>query len=136
MSTKNHSGDKRGGFVPLGDIAGAVDLPNGRALTPEPRPRRCTTSPVSTRSTSSFMEDFRALLSEALPEDRMSFAWNDPTHDPNGMYVVDCRVNGMPRPLFIHALGSDGRARDATITLLQPDHQFALTIDRGLGVVG
>ena len=33
MSTKNHSGDKRGGFVPLGDIAGAVDLPNGRALT-------------------------------------------------------------------------------------------------------
>ena len=34
MSTKNHSGDKRGGFVPLGDIAGAVALPNGRALTP------------------------------------------------------------------------------------------------------
>ena len=34
MSTKIHSGDKRGGFVPLGDIAGAVDLPNGRALTP------------------------------------------------------------------------------------------------------
>ena len=23
-----------GGFVPLGDIAGAVELPNGRALTP------------------------------------------------------------------------------------------------------
>ena len=34
MSTKNHSGDKRGGFVPLDDIAGAVELPNGRALTP------------------------------------------------------------------------------------------------------
>ena len=34
MSTKNHSGDKRGRFVPLDDIAGAVELPNGRALTP------------------------------------------------------------------------------------------------------
>ena len=34
MSTKNHSGDKRGGFVPLDDIAGAVERPNGRALTP------------------------------------------------------------------------------------------------------
>jgi len=31
----------------------------------------------------------------------------------------DCRVNGMPRPLFVHALGSDGRTRDATIALLQ-----------------
>ena len=35
------------------------------------------------------------------------------------MYVVDCRVNGMPRPLFVHALSSDGRTRDATIALLQ-----------------
>ena len=34
MSTKNHSGDKHGGFVPLDDIAGAVELPGGRALTP------------------------------------------------------------------------------------------------------
>ena len=34
MSTKNNSGDKRGGFVPLDNIAGAVELPNGRALTP------------------------------------------------------------------------------------------------------
>ena len=71
------------------------------------------------RARSTFMEDFRALLSETLPEDRISFAWNDPAHDPNGMYEVDCRVNGMPRALFIHALGSDERARDATITLLQ-----------------
>ena len=71
------------------------------------------------RVKSTFMEDFRALLSETLPEERMRFAWNDPRHDPHGMYVVDCRVNGMPRPLFVHALGSDGRTRDATIALLQ-----------------
>ena len=40
---------KRDGFVPLGDVAGGVELPGGRALTPAV-PRRCTTSPVSTRS--------------------------------------------------------------------------------------
>ena len=68
---------------------------------------------------STFMEDFRALLGETLPEERVRFAWSDPTHDPHGMYVVDCRVNSMPRPLFVHALGSDGRTRDATIALLQ-----------------
>ena len=71
------------------------------------------------RVKSTFMDDFRTLLNEALPEGRTSFAWNDPTHDPHGMYVVDCRVNGMPRPLFVHALGNDGRTRDATIALLQ-----------------
>ena len=71
------------------------------------------------RVRSTFMEDFRALLSETLPEERRRFAWNDPTHDPQGMYMVDCRVNGMPRPLFVHALGNDGRTRDATIALLQ-----------------
>ena len=58
------------------------------------------------RAKSTFMEDFRALLSETLPEERVRFSWSDPTHDPHGMYVVDCRVNGMPRPLFVHGLGS------------------------------
>ncbi len=71
------------------------------------------------RVKSTFMEDFRALLDEALPNERMSFGWSDPAHDPHGMYAVDCRVNGMPRPVFVHALGSDGRTRDATIALLQ-----------------
>ena len=70
---------------------------------------------------STFMEDFRALLSEAVPEERRSFDWSDPVHDPQGMYTVDCRVNGMPRPVFVHALAGDGRTRDATIALLQFD---------------
>ena len=71
------------------------------------------------RVKSTFMEDFRTLLSETLPEERMRFDWNEPTHDPLGMYAIDCRVNGTPRPLFVHALGNDGRTRDATIALLQ-----------------
>ena len=68
---------------------------------------------------STFMEDFRILLSETIPKERLSFDWTDPDHDPNGMYTVDCRVNGGARPLFVHALTNDGRTRDATITLLQ-----------------
>ena len=32
---------------------------------------------------------------------------------------MDCRVDGMPRPLFVFALPSDDRVRDATIALLQ-----------------
>ena len=58
---------------------------------------------------STFMDDFRALLSEVTPEERRSFDWSDPEHD----------TNGMPRPLFVHGLASDGRTRDATIALLQ-----------------
>ena len=71
------------------------------------------------RTRSTFMEDFRVLLSETIPEERRDFNWNDPEHDPHGKYPVDCRINGMARPLFVHALPNDDRTRDATIALLQ-----------------
>jgi len=71
------------------------------------------------RVRSTFLEDFHSLLTESVPEDRRSFGWYDPQHDPRGMYTVDCRVNGMSRPLFVHALPGDGKTRDATINLLQ-----------------
>ena len=71
------------------------------------------------RVRSTFLEDFRELLSEAVPQDRRTFDWHDPQHDPQGMYTVDCRINGMPRPLFVHALPNDGKVRDATIAQLQ-----------------
>ena len=71
------------------------------------------------RVRSTFMEDFRALLSEAVPENRREFDWHDPERDTQGMYSVDCRVNRMDRPLFVFALPGDDKARDATISLLQ-----------------
>lgn len=71
------------------------------------------------RALSTFMEDFRALLSEAVPKERRDFDWSDPERDPRGKYPVDCRINGMARPLFVHGLANDDRTRDATITLLQ-----------------
>lgn len=71
------------------------------------------------RVRSTFMDDFRVLMEESVPEERLAFDWHDPVHDPQSMYTVDCRVNGMPRPLFIFALPNDDRARDTTIALLQ-----------------
>ena len=71
------------------------------------------------RVRSTFMEDFRELISEAVPEHRRTFDWHDPQRDPKAMYSVDCRINGMERPVIIFALPSDDKARDATISLLQ-----------------
>jgi hypothetical protein len=69
------------------------------------------------RVKSAFKEDFIALMTEAVPENRRAFDWSDPQHDPLGNYIVDCRVNGMARPLYIFALNGDDRTRDATISI-------------------
>jgi len=72
------------------------------------------------RVRSTFMEDFQAFMTETIPYDRRTFDWHDPLRDPQGTYTVDCRVNGMPRPLFVYALPNNDHTRDATISL----HQF------------
>ena len=71
------------------------------------------------RVRSTFIEDFKAFIEEVVPENRRDFEWNDPLHDPGGKYQVDCRINGMPKPLFVHALTNDDKTRNATISLLQ-----------------
>lgn len=71
------------------------------------------------RVRSTFMEDFRGFLVDSIPVERRSFQWSDPRNDPHKKYVVDCKVNGMAKPLFIFALQGDDRVRDATISLLQ-----------------
>lgn len=68
---------------------------------------------------STFLQDFREVVADSVTNDRLSFDWTFEDRDPQGIYSVDCRVNGLPRPLFIYALPSDARARDATIALLQ-----------------
>ncbi len=68
---------------------------------------------------STFIEDFRELLSDVVPEERRQFGWHDPERDPEGNYAVDCRINGQVHPLFVYALPTDARARDATIALLK-----------------
>ena len=88
------------------------------------------------RVQSMFMDDFRSLISETVPVDRRNFDWYDPLLDPKGIYTVDCRINGIPPPLFVHALPNDSRTRDATIALLQfekwgvPFHSLAIFEDQ------
>ena len=67
-----------------------------------------------------FTEDFRTLLNENVPKSRLCFDWSDPERDPQKNYVVDCRINRMQEPIFVFALNSDNKTRDATIAL----HQF------------
>ncbi|MGO9060396.1 MAG: DUF1828 domain-containing protein [Candidatus Binataceae bacterium] len=71
------------------------------------------------RVKSTFLEDFRAFLTEEVPAERRAFDWHDPQHDPEGKYVVDCRINGMAKPLMIYALPGDDKVRDATIGILR-----------------
>ena len=68
---------------------------------------------------STFLEDFRTLIEGTIPEGRREFDWHDPEHDPEGKYTVDCRINGMQKPIYIFALTNDDRVRDATINILQ-----------------
>ncbi|MCA1840754.1 MAG: DUF1828 domain-containing protein [Actinomycetota bacterium] len=72
------------------------------------------------RVVSTFMEDFQEFMRSQVPEERLGFDWRWADRDPEGNYVVDCRINGSARPLMVFALANDARVRDATITL----HQF------------
>jgi len=63
-----------------------------------------------------FDEDFRSLLSQVLPPERVVFDYTDPVIDPDGVYPIDCRINGMPRPCFVFKVANDDQCRNATIT--------------------
>ncbi len=70
-----------------------------------------------------FKRGFADLIKESLPRDRLTFDWHDASWDSAGNYVVDCMVNGMDSPLFLHAPGSNVQARDATITVYRFNDQ-------------
>jgi len=71
------------------------------------------------RVRSTFIEDFHALIEEKVPKNRYIFDWYDPVNDPKKVYPVDCRINGMQKPLFVYALPNDDHTRDTTISMLQ-----------------
>lgn len=68
---------------------------------------------------STFVTDFQTMLLDVAPEERLSFDWHDGDHDPEGRYSVDCRINGLDRPLIVQALSTVRKTLDATITLHQ-----------------
>jgi hypothetical protein len=71
------------------------------------------------RVRSAFMEDFKAFLSEKIPEQRRKFDFFDMQHDPEAKYPVDCRIGNGQRPLFVFAVPSEDKCRDVTISCLQ-----------------
>ena len=64
-----------------------------------------------------FGNEVANLVKEVLPSNRVIRNWHDPQWDHNGEYTVDFKVNGMPTPLFLHALSTADKTRDATITV-------------------
>ncbi len=69
------------------------------------------------RVRSTFVEDFKRFVDRVIPESRRTYKWHDAVKDPKGHYEADYRLNGTEKPLFIFALDSDVKVRDATITL-------------------
>lgn len=67
---------------------------------------------------STFKDDFRTLLLQKVEADRMIFDWHHP-NDKDSIYRVDCRINGLPVPLFVFALNSESKTQAAALTLHQ-----------------
>lgn len=71
------------------------------------------------RVKSTFWEDFKTFMTQKVPIERIEFNFNDNLHDPQGKYPIDCHINGMERPLFVFAIGSDDKCNISTINILQ-----------------
>ena len=71
------------------------------------------------RVKSAFMEEFRSFIPTQVPEEKITFDYYDPVHDPNALYPVDCFIEAKLRPVFLFAILSDDRCRDVTISILQ-----------------
>lgn len=64
-----------------------------------------------------FMEDFRELMQQHIPKDRLSFDYHHPQFDRSKIYPVDAHINNREVPLFVFAIGNNERCRDVTINL-------------------
>ena len=62
-------------------------------------------------------DEVHELVAECVPQDRFIPDWHDPGWDRDGEYSVDFKINGMPRPLFLHTPGGHVLTRDATIAI-------------------
>ena len=83
-----------------------------------------------------FMDDFQLLLEGIIPENRREFDWYDEEYDSDKKYTVDCRINGLPEPIFVYALSNKDRIQAATIKIQQvrqwdiPFHPLGIFQDR------
>ncbi len=70
---------------------------------------------VRYRVNRTFKRDFSERLKQVLGESRFDIDWHDPKIDPNKEYTVDCRINGVPNPLFVYTVTTETKIRDAII---------------------
>lgn len=68
---------------------------------------------------STFLEDLMNFIREHVDNTRLAFSWKDEERDPKGNYMVDCRINGIPRPLLVYGIPSDTKANLAALSLLK-----------------
>jgi len=70
------------------------------------------------RIRSMFMEDFKTFIHENVPVERVKFNYTDPVYDVEAKYPVDCKINGIAKPLYIFGINNEDKCRDATISLM------------------
>lgn len=71
------------------------------------------------RIKSTFIEDFKAFISQQFESKLIEFDWFYSAQDPKGNYVSDCRINGRSTPFMVFALSNDDKVQAATITIHQ-----------------
>lgn len=87
----------------------------GRIAMQQPQPELM---PAARKLTGPKLKDeVTTLVTSVLPQERFQTDWHDMAWDHAGEYGVDCRVNGMPTPLLLHAVETPTNARDTTITI-------------------
>ena len=59
------------------------------------------------RVKSTFYEDFVKLVSDTIPQERRIFNYYEEKFDEHKNYKVDCKINGMKRPVFVYAVNSE-----------------------------
>lgn len=67
---------------------------------------------------STFFEDVKGFIAENIPEKIVRTDWSDPTHDPDGRYPVDFVIEGKTGPIFVYAMATNDRVKEAMINLL------------------
>jgi hypothetical protein len=79
------------------------------------------------RSKSSFLLAFQHFVETTVPHDRRERQWHDPEHDQNGRYIVDYRIEGRAKPLYLFALPTSDRTNVAALSIVQLEkwgHRF------------
>lgn len=67
---------------------------------------------------STFLDDFRELISVKAQDRKVDFTYVNREHDPDGRYPVDARVNGtVDTQVLVFAIANDDQCQYATIAL-------------------